>query len=239
MRYEKSNSIDKYFKSIRHLNPLTKEEESELATEIQKGCKKSLNKLIEHNLKIVVTIANKNMGRGIQVDDLIQQGNIGLLEAGLRFKPNSGIRFASFASTRILKLMNHLIDQCGRVVRIPVNQEYERYLSLKRGEEVENIKPVLLDDFIKGDQNKTMEDIIFLDIESDSGEDINVETYMSILNDREREVINRTYGLTDKRMTQKEIAEILGVSNVTISNIKKRAINKMKKLHKIKLNTYE
>ena len=142
MRYEKSNSIDKYFKSIRHLNPLTKEEESELATEIQKGCKKSLNKLIEHNLKIVVTIANKNMGRGIQVDDLIQQGNIGLLEAGLRFKPNSGIRFASFASTRILKLMNHLIDQCGRVVRIPVNQEYERYLSLKRGEEVENIKPV-------------------------------------------------------------------------------------------------
>ena len=239
MRYEKSNSIDKYFKSIRHLNPLTKEEESELATEIQKGCKKSLNKLIEHNLKIVVTIANKNMGRGIQVDDLIQQGNIGLLEAGVRFKPNSGIRFASFASTRILKLMNHLIDQCGRVVRIPVNQEYERYLSLKRGEEVENIKPVLLDDFIKGDQNKTMEDIIFLDIESDSGEDINVETYMSILNDREREVINRTYGLTDKRMTQKEIAEILGVSNVTISNIKKRAINKMKKLHKIKLNTYE
>ena len=78
MYYQKSESLDRYFKSIKNLDPLTKEEERDLARKAQAGSKAALNKLVQHNLKIVVTIANKNRGRGIDVDDLIQQGNIGL-----------------------------------------------------------------------------------------------------------------------------------------------------------------
>jgi len=107
----RSDSLNRYFESIQDLNPLTREQEQELAVKIKEGCRASINTLVQHNLKIVVTIANRNVGRGILIDDLIQQGNIGLYEAALRFDPEHGVKFTSFARTRILKKMNELIEQ--------------------------------------------------------------------------------------------------------------------------------
>ena len=134
MVQNKSESLDRYFKSIKDLNPLEKSEELELARKARAGDTRAFNKLITHNLKIVVTIANKNSNRGILVTDLIQQGNLGLIEAAKRFDPDNGVRFTSYAGTWILKFMNKLIDTCGRIVRIPVNKEIERFEAIKRGD---------------------------------------------------------------------------------------------------------
>lgn len=243
MKYQNSESLGRYFKSIKNLDPLTKEEETELALKIKEGCRKSLNQLVEHNLKIVVTIANKNIGRGILVDDLIQQGNIGLYEAALRFDPSRDNKFASFASTRILKMMNHLIDECGRPVRIPVNQEYQRYLALKRGEEVENMQPVYIDAPLGEDGKESYGSRVLSNIQEDFNvEDIcelerRVAKYLTLLNESEQQVLKLSFGLDgEPGMYNNEIAKILGVSTATVGNIKKRAYTKIQEHEKVSNN---
>lgn len=239
MNYNRSESLNRYFKSIKNLNPLTKEEESELAVEIQKGNRAALNKLIEHNLKIVVTIANKNVVRdhNIPVDDLIQQGNLGLYEAALRFKPDSNVRFASFAGLRILKMMNSLIDQCGRVVRIPVNQEYERYLKIKNGEDVDNIGSIKLDDLTMSDSNKTKADTGILAINPEIERefelehfDVTVSSMLKTLSERDQQIIKLRYGIgTDsgEEMSTSEIAEEIGISQVRVCQLLKDIKDKL------------
>lgn len=232
----KSESIDRYFKSIKNFNPLTKDEEIQLAILAQKGDRRSLNKLVEHNLKIVVTIANKNIGRGIQVDDLIQQGNLGLLDAVHRFDPNSDVRFASFASTRILKSMNQLIDTCGRAVRIPVNQEYKRYLAIKNGEEVENISAVKLDDLLPSEDGKTKADTGILAVDAEVDEtfehehfSITTKNILGTLKERDRTIIKLYFGIDcDDAMPTSEIAEEVGLTQIRVCQIINSAKKKLK-----------
>lgn len=237
-RYQKSDSLEKYFKSIRNLNPLTKDEEIELAKKAQLGDRSAINKLVEHNLKIVVKIANKNIGRGIDVDDLIQQGNLGLYEAALRFDPSAGVRFASFAGTRVLKSMNSLIDTCGRAVRIPVNQEYKRYLAIKNGEEVENLNTVKLDDLVRGEEsNSTIADTGILAVGASIDEEYEIEdlkvqstSLLSCLKDRDREIIKLYFGIDqDEALSTSEIAEEVGLTQIRVCQIVKSAKEKMKK----------
>jgi RNA polymerase primary sigma factor len=235
---QKSESLERYFKSIKDLNPLAKSEEIELARKAQTGDRRALNKLIEHNLKIVVTIANKNVGRGIDVDDLIQQGNLGLFNAVDKFDPEVGVRFASFAGTRILKMMNQLIDTCGRVVRIPVNQEYKRYLALKKGEEVENLSPVKLDDFVQDDSGRSKADMGIMatrpEIEQEfEMEDFRVRTtsLLSTLQEREREIVKLYFGIdTLEAMPTKDIADEVGLTQIRVCQIINSAKKKLKQV---------
>lgn len=239
MKYQKSESLERYFKSIKNLDPLTKEEELELAAKIQEGSRAALNKLIEHNLKIVVTIANKNVVRdhNITVDDLIQQGNLGLYDAALRFKPDSGVRFASFAGMRVLKMMNALIDQCGRTVRIPVNQEYERYLKIKGGEEVENMSSVKLDDLMTTESDKTKADssilAVYPEVEREfelEHFDVTVTSALSTLSERDQRIIKLRYGIgteSGEEMGTADIAEEIGISQVRVCQLIKEIKEKL------------
>lgn len=227
MKFEKTDCLDRYFKSIKNLNPLTKEEELELAVKAQSGDTHSIEKLVKHNLKIVITIANKNRGRGIGVDDLIQQGNLGLYEAALRFDPTHNVRFATFAGTRVLKSINKLIDDSGRIVRIPVNQEYQRYLDKKNGKDVENISSVKLDDFV-GDEEKgqTKGDVIAStrpEVEETIDYDhyrVKVTSLLNVLKERDREIIKMFFGIDqDEPIPTKDIAKEMGLTQIRVCQI--------------------
>ena len=81
-RFESSESLPQYFKDIASVAvPLSKAEELQLAARIQRGDERALQQLVQANLKFVVTLANKFIGMGLSIDDLIQEGNAGLIEA--------------------------------------------------------------------------------------------------------------------------------------------------------------
>lgn len=237
MYHEKSESLDRYFKSIQDLNPLKKEDELDLARKHKQGCKEALDKLIKHNLKIVVTIANKNRGRGIKVDDLIQQGNLGLYEAALKFDPDQNVRFATFAGTRVLKSINSLIDNAGRIVRIPVNQEYQRYLDKKNGKEVINISPVRMDDYIGDDESgQTKESRIGCvnpDVDKSYEMDYIKKTITALLGklkERDRNILKMYYGIDEEEeIPTKDIAKMTGLTQIRVCQIISSATKKLKK----------
>ena len=133
MSFETSDNLPKYFNTINKLNPLSLEEERALAVRIKSGDLLAMHTLVKHNLKIVVTIANRHIGQGVAIDDLIQEGNIGLYEAAQRFDPQGEVRFVSYASLWIRKRVNEAVVAHGRIVRLPHNQEYDLYKAKQAG----------------------------------------------------------------------------------------------------------
>ena len=141
-----SDTIDIYFKEIEKVSsPLTKSQEHQLALKIQQGDSNALNELVLHNLKFVVLLANKFIGMGVNIDDLIQEGNKGLIEAAKRFTPEKDTKFITYAQFWIRKHLNESIVEFGRTVKLPHNQEYEIYKQKTKGEWEGNLTNIEID----------------------------------------------------------------------------------------------
>jgi RNA polymerase primary sigma factor len=116
------DSLDAFLKSISKIPLLTREEEIELAKRAKKGDKEALKKLVESNLRFVVSVAKKYLGCGLPLHDLIAEGILGLIEAARRFDPDKGVKFISYAVWWIRQsIMQALAQQTG-AVKIPVKQ---------------------------------------------------------------------------------------------------------------------
>ena len=116
------DTLGSYLKKIGKISILDRGEEVKLARKVQKGDKKALKKLVESNLKFVVNIASKFRGCGLGLLDLINEGNIGLIQAAKRFDPNRGVKFVSYAVWWIKQaIIQALAEQVG-AVRLPVRQ---------------------------------------------------------------------------------------------------------------------
>ena len=102
MSYQNRNYINtSYSDSIAEYSPLTAKEELELSRQIKKGGKKrreAIHKLMIHNTKLVIKIAGAYVNMGLDMDDLVSEGNIGLYEAAIRFDPTKGAKFSSYSS---------------------------------------------------------------------------------------------------------------------------------------------
>jgi RNA polymerase primary sigma factor len=118
----KRNSLSTYLREISRIPLLTREEEISLAQKVRAGDQEAMKKLVESNLRFVVTIANKYRACGISLLDLINEGNIGLIEAAKRFDPEKGVKFISYGVWWIRQsIMQALAEQCGSV-RLPLKQ---------------------------------------------------------------------------------------------------------------------
>ena len=111
-----------YLKRISEQNLLTAEEEHKLAVKAKKGDRKARQKLIEANLRFVVKIAKDYQRQGMSLSDLIQEGNIGLIEAIEKFDPERGFRLTTYAAWWINLAMQRAIDQKVKLIKIPVNK---------------------------------------------------------------------------------------------------------------------
>lgn len=174
--------------------------------------------LIEHNLRLVVYIAKKFDNTGVGVEDLISIGTIGLIKSINTFRSDKNIKLATYASRCIENEILMFLRRNNKVrmevsIDEPLNVDWD-------GNEL------LLSDILGTD-----EDIIYRDIENDVERRLLVKA-ISSLKERERLIINLRYGLNrsdGQEMTQKEVADLLGISQSYISRLEKRIMNRLKK----------
>ncbi|MBQ1528125.1 RNA polymerase sigma factor RpoD, partial [Candidatus Saccharibacteria bacterium] len=115
------DSVRLYLREIGKIPLLSNEEEAELAARVVKGDKKAKDKLAEANMRLVVSIAKRYSGRGLDFLDLIQEGNTGLLRAVEKFDPDKGFKFSTYATWWIRQAITRAIADQARTIRIPVH----------------------------------------------------------------------------------------------------------------------
>ncbi|HIV98202.1 MAG TPA: RNA polymerase sigma factor RpoD/SigA [Candidatus Ornithospirochaeta avicola] len=120
-----SHVLSLYLEEINRIPMLTNEEESELARKAKMGDKKAFDKIINANLRFVVSVAKKFRGQGLALEDLINEGNIGLITALEKFEPEKGYHFISYAVWWIRQSIMKAISEKGRAVRLPLNRANE------------------------------------------------------------------------------------------------------------------
>ena len=174
--------------------------------------------LISHNLRLVVYLAKKFENTGVCVEDLISIGTIGLIKGINTFNPDKKIKLATYASRCI---ENEILMYLRRNSRTKLEVSFDEPLNMDwDGNEL------LLSDILGTD-----EDIIYKDIETEA-EITLLKSAMKILYDRERQIIELRFGINsreNKELTQKEVADILGISQSYISRLEKKIMVRLRK----------
>lgn len=196
--------------------PLSKDEEEELVNKLNDGDEKIRSILIERNLRLVVYIARKFENTGVYVEDLISVGTIGLIKAVNTFNPEKKIKLATYASRCI---ENEILMYLRRNSKIKAEISFYEPLNIDwDGNEL------LLSDIL-GTENDTVYNLI----EDEVDKQLLVMALKS-LNDREKEIVRLRFGLNGTReKTQKEVADMLGISQSYISRLEKKIIKRLKK----------
>ena len=196
--------------------PLTKEEEKKAFEELEHGSREAKNMLIEHNLRLVVYIARKFESTGIGVEDLTSIGTIGLIKAVNTFEARKGIKLATYASrcieNEILMFIRKTQPQKNEVsIDEPLNVDWD-------GNEL------LLSDILGSEP-----DTVNRGIEAEDEKGLLLRT-VDALADRDKLIMRMRFGLGGgKEYTQKEVADMLGISQSYISRLEKRIIERLKK----------
>lgn len=153
---EEINSLKQFFKEMNEAELLSPEEEKRLCEEIKKGNKAAKQKLVESNLRLVVSVAKHYQNCGLSFEDLIQEGSIGLMKAADKFDLSKGFRFSTFAPWWIRQAISRAIADQGRTIRIPVHIT-ENINKVKKTERE------LLAQFGRSPTDKEISDLISLD----------------------------------------------------------------------------
>jgi len=196
--------------------PLSREAEAELIARLEAGDAAARNLLIEHNLRLVAYIARRFENTGINIEDLISIGTIGLIKAVGTYQPAKSIKLATYASRCIEnEILMHLRKTANQKTELsfdePLNTDWD-------GNEL------LLSDILGTDG-----DLVMRPIEADVDRQL-LRQAMDRLDPRERTIITMRFGLGGgKEKTQKEVADQLGISQSYISRLEKRIISRLKK----------
>ena len=196
--------------------PLKGQEEQNALIALEQGEETAKQKLIEHNLRLVVFIARRFENTGVNLEDLVSIGSIGLIKAVNTYRRDKNIKLATYASrcieNEILMYMRKTSNQKNEIsLDEPINMDYD-------GNEL------LLADILG-----TEEDMILRPLEENVDLCILRQAVME-LPDREREIVYMRFGLAGrKEQTQKEVAQIMGISQSYISRLEKRIMGKLRK----------
>ena len=135
---ESSDTLTLYLRDVRRTTLFTPEEEFATATRARAGDFAARQSMIEHNLRLVVSIAKGYLGRGVPLSDLIEEGNLGLMHAIDKFEPERGFRFSTYATWWIRQAVERAVMNQGRVIRLPVHVVRELQQVLRARRSLEN-----------------------------------------------------------------------------------------------------
>ena len=200
------------------LSPLSQEEEKECLRKLKKGDQKAKEELILHNMRLVAHVAKKYQNDEDELEDLISIGTIGLLKAVSTFDYSYGNRFATYA---IRCIENELLMHFRKSKKLKMEVSlFEPIGTDKEGKQIHLMEVLLVDEV---DVAKQME--IHRDIDL-------IKKYLDkVLSTREAYIIKKRYGLCGEReMTQREIADSMGISRSYVSRIEKKALEKLKNM---------
>ena len=199
--------------------PLSREEEYELVEKSMNGDIEAKNKLIEHNLRLVVFLSKKYENTGLDLEDLVSIGSIGLIKGINTYKLDKNIKLATYASRCI---DNEILMYLRKNKRRKTEVSFEDSLSYdSEGNELhlEDILGTENDIVTKGIEHETDKGLLLSELEK--------------LNKRDREIMVLRYGLFNhEEMTQKDVANLLGISQSYISRIEKKVLKRLKSVVK-------
>lgn len=197
--------------------PLTKEEEEKYIRLKEQGNSFAKDKLIEHNLRLVVFLAKKYENTGIDLEDLVSIGSVGLIKGINTFSSDKNIKLATYASRCI---DNEILMYLRKNKKVKCEVSIDQALSFDcDGNELH------LEDVIGTDKDEVPRNI-----EEKDNKNLMIQEILG-LKDRDREIMILRYGLLgNEEYTQKEVAEKLGISQSYISRIEKKVIRKLKNL---------
>lgn len=266
-----SAALDKYLQDIAHEDMISTEEEVMLAQQIRKGDRKALEKLTKANLRFVVSVAKQYQNQGLDLTDLINEGNLGLIKAAEKFDETRGFKFISYAVWWIRQSILQAIAEQSRIVRLPLNQvgsvnkinrilnkfeqENERRpnvdeiaskIDLSEEKILEvlkvNSKHISVDaPFIDGEDNSLLDVLTNSDSPMADNELVmeslrdEISRALSLLNERERNIIECFYGINQPEMTLEEIGDRFGLTRERVRQIKEKALRRLRQNTKNKM----
>ena len=229
------SALNRYLDEIGHSNLLSDEEERELSRKIRLGDERALARLVETNLKFVVVVARQYKGNGLAMEDLVSEGNIGLMKAASRFDGEKGVRFVNFAAGHVRRQIEKAISQQAGLYQVPKDaatdvsaRQQSKALSvdapLGRRANMSLLSVLVNPDSPMADER----------VHSEAIENA-IEFALLSLSQRESQVVNAYFGIMQEHETMAEIAEDMGLKRERVRQIRDKAVRKLRKTYKQKL----
>ncbi|MBQ8097677.1 MAG: sigma-70 family RNA polymerase sigma factor [Prevotella sp.] len=220
-------AINIYLDEIGRQQLLSEDEERRLSARIKKGDERALNKLIEANLRLVVSIARQYQGKGLNIDDLVSEGNMGLMKAARKFDGERGLRFAGYAVPQVRQQIEKALMAESEERRVESNKSGQsRSVDAPLGgRSTMSLLSVLTD------ANSPLADERVYNQNAETA----VEYALRSLNEREAQVVNAYFGIGQENLTMAEIAADMQLKRERVRQIRDRAIRRLKKAYRHKL----
>ena len=245
-------SIEKYLEEIGNFSPLPPEKEIELACKIHKGDGIALEELVKSNLRFVISVAKEYQGQGLPLQDLISEGNLGLIKAAQRFDETRGFKFISYAVWWIRQSILQALAEQARVVRLPLNRvgainkvgraleelekEFGREPSMSEIADRMEMNSFDVAEPFKEDEGNSLLDVLESDrydppdgqLMRDSLRE-EIEKVLGTLKPREAEIVKLYFGLDgDRPLTLEEIGEYFELTRERVRQIKEKALRRLR-----------
>ena len=210
--YEHVQELSTYFNDIQNIRRLTSREEKIVSEKIKKGDAQALNKLVYHNLRLVVNIAKNYRNNNVPFADIISEGNLGLIRAAHKFDSTKGVKFISYAVWWIKNSINECIEKYNRYNE---TLSYDDY-TINKCTDLDNKFEQINEDFEEKINNiQSRKDAI--------------ESLMKCLHEREIKILTLFFGLNGGReMTLEEVGKEMCLTNERVRQIKDSALSKLK-----------
>ena len=222
-----SPPMNTYFDEIGREQLLTEEQERQLSARILSGDRRALDRLVEANLRFVVSIARQYQGKGLDMSDLVSEGNLGLMKAAAKYDATRGLRFANYAVVFIRRQIEKALKAETAEVRVENRQDGKtRSVDAPLGSK----NSISLLAVIADSSAPQTDERVYNANRAEA-----VEYALQMLDERETQVVTAYFGIGQENLTMAEIADDMGLKRERVRQIRDKAVRHLKKAYQKKL----